>query len=132
MHQQSDESKAERKPYLKWHVDDWTAGTVGMTCEQEGFYHRCLMRMWSRKGGLPHDLAWLSGALQCDRRQVRRLVDFLLREGKLVDVYGYLVNPRMVREIQQCFPTTSPRLRAQVRPKSARSPAEVRDKKSEK
>jgi len=95
------ESKADRTPFLKFYTDDWIAGTVGFTLEQEGFYLRMLNRMWARKSMLPYDIKWLSTALNCDPRTVRRLTTFLLGEGKLIEFWGYLVNPRMVREINK-------------------------------
>ena len=42
-----------RMPYWKLFTDDWSAGTFGLSLEEEGFYLRALIRMRDRKAGLP-------------------------------------------------------------------------------
>jgi uncharacterized protein YdaU (DUF1376 family) len=129
----SGESKAERIPFWKFYTDDWIGGTVGFTCEQEGFYHRVLVRMWARQDGLPNDVKWLSGALCCDPRTVRRLLEFLIGEGKLKVRDGMLINERMMREIgAHKTRTTSGRDRPKIGRRSLGDWAKIEANKSEK
>lgn len=92
--------KASRTPFLKFYTGDWIAGTSGLTLEQRAFYFECLIRMWERKGGLPNDHIWLSRAVQCDARVARRVLAVLIRENKLIVQDDFLINPRLMAEIE--------------------------------
>ncbi len=122
--QAHDEIKAERKPYFPFYGDDWGGGTIGFTLEQEGFYLRFVQCQWARKADLPDDIKWLSAALRCDPRTVRRLRQFLLDEGKVfIAENGMLYNPRMRKEIAKVAPRS-----AEDRPKIGRRSPEDRPK----
>lgn len=88
-----------RMPFLKLYIDDWIAGTTGLTVEQEGFYIRVVLRMAARKAGLPDDDKWLSAHLNMDPRSVRRLKTFFVEQGKLKIRDGLLVNERVLSVI---------------------------------
>ena len=91
--------KGDHTPFMQFYTSDWTAGTIGFTLEQRGFYLEALKTMWELKSGLPDDVKWLASALRCDPRTARRLRGFLLNKGKLVIRYSLLINPRMEKEI---------------------------------
>lgn len=94
------ENKPGHTPFWMFYTSDWASGVIGFTLEQEAFYLRVLLRMWERKAGLPDDIKWLSAALSCDPRKVRRLRSFLINQRKLRLVDGLLINPRAMRDIQ--------------------------------
>jgi Protein of unknown function (DUF1376) len=102
----------KRIAYWKLYIDDWMGGTSGFTLEQEAFYIRFLLAQFRAhlggKDGVPHDVKWLSLALRCDVRVTRRLMKFLIDEGKLISCEGLVHNPRMKKD-----------LAAQVQPTSA-------------
>jgi uncharacterized protein YdaU (DUF1376 family) len=93
------EIKGGREPYMKLYVDDWLAGTRGLSYELQGFYMQLLCLMWGRKGGLPNDADALAEHLDKDRRKVRRLLAELLAKSKLIVVGDQLINPRIQRDI---------------------------------
>jgi uncharacterized protein YdaU (DUF1376 family) len=94
-----EDSRGDHTPFLQFYTSDWTAGTIGFTLEQRGFYFEALKMMWELKSGLPDDIKWLGCALRCDPRTARRLRSFLINKGKLVPVDGLLINKRMARDI---------------------------------
>ena len=123
----------DRTPFLKLYGDDWSHGTRMLTMEQKGFFLECLLLMWDRKGGLPCDPAWLSGALQIDPRMARRLTCDLIRLGKLADEDGMLVNPRMMKDLStRQKKSESAKDRAELPEKSPEDCPELRTKKPEK
>lgn len=120
-----------RSAFLKFYTGDYTAGTIGFTLEQRGFYTECLFRMWERKDGLPHDERWLARALQCDPRTVRRLLKFLTANQKLEIVDGRVVNARMMKEIAEYTNrATSGRDRAKIAGRSGEDQPKIEPKKS--
>jgi uncharacterized protein YdaU (DUF1376 family) len=89
-----------RTPFVKWYTDDWIAGTIDLTFEEKGFYFELLIRMWERKDHLPNDERWISCALGCNPRTVRKLLAALIAKGKIViNAAGCVANNRMMREI---------------------------------
>lgn len=114
------EGKPEHTPFMQVYTSDWTAGTIGFTLEQRGFYFEALKTMWEMKGGLPDDIKWLSCALRCDPRTARRLRSFLINKRKLKHRNNLLINERMEKEIA--------RWKRKVRPNFGRSSAEVQPK----
>lgn len=124
LHGKETKRKRERRPYFCFYGDDWSGGTVGFTLEQEGFYLRFVKCQWSRQADLPDDIVWLSSALRCDPRTTRRLRKFLLDEGKVRSLNGYIYNPRMKREIEQSQAKIG-RIFAEDRPKIGRRLGEV-------
>lgn len=99
MHENDGGSKAERTPFLKLYTADWLEGTVGMTFEQEGFYLRILMLMWSRKAMLPNDPDAIARHMRTTRRVYDRLIADLVRLGKLIVTETEIINERMKVEI---------------------------------
>lgn len=97
--QEIGDGKGEHTPFMQFYTSDWTAGTIGFTLEQRGFYLEALKTMWEQKDGLLDDMKWLGCALRCDPRTARRLRSFLLNKGKLHVRNNLLINPRMMREI---------------------------------
>lgn len=97
--QDEDDGKGAHTPFMQFYTSDWTAGTIGFTLEQRGFYFEALKTMWEMKSGLPDDTKWLGLALRCDPRTARKIRSFLLNKGKLNVKDNLLVNPRMTRDI---------------------------------
>lgn len=95
------EGKGDHTPYMQFYTSDWTAGTIGFTLEQRGFYFEALKTMWELKAGLPDDIKWLGLALRCDPRTARKIRSFLVNKGKLNVRNSLLINPRMMRDIAQ-------------------------------
>lgn len=94
-----DDPTHDRSPWFKFYVDDWTAGTVGLSDEEAGFYIRLLSLMWSQRGGLPVDPDAIAKLMGRDCRPVRRLVRALTEKGKLKEARGKLINGRMYKTI---------------------------------
>jgi uncharacterized protein YdaU (DUF1376 family) len=88
-----------RDPFFRFFVDDWRAGTMGLTLEQKGFYIDLLCLMWDRQGGLPNDPAWIARNLGMRPQPVKRLLSSLFDAGKLKIKDDLIVNGRLLREL---------------------------------
>lgn len=85
--------------YLKFYGDKWRAGTVSLSLEAKGMYIDIISLMWDRKDGLPACPLALSRLLKIDPRVCRRVLEVLIKAGKLRVEGAYLTNKRMGHEI---------------------------------
>src|SRR5688572_1550192 len=63
--------------YAQWHIDDYIAGTVGLTPELEGGYIRFLMRLYQRGKPLPDDDRFMATCMNLSIRVWKRIKDSL-------------------------------------------------------
>jgi uncharacterized protein YdaU (DUF1376 family) len=84
--------------YAQWHVNDYIAGTRGMSLEHEGAYQRFLMNLYSRGKPLPDDDSFMARVMALSTRVWRRIKDALVASGKIVMRGGCLTNARFERE----------------------------------
>lgn len=131
---------SKKAPYMPVWINDWLAGTMGLSFEQRGMLIELCVRMWDCGGPLPADTAWLAGAMQRDKREVRRLVSELVALGKVRQEGDSLVNDRVAHELRErearsksavereAEKRLSPKLPAEVDDTSSRSSGEVGEK----
>lgn len=84
--------------YAQWHVNDYIAGTMGMSLEHEGAYQRFLMRLYARGKPLPDDDEFMAKVMSLSRTIWRRIKGALVAAGKIIVKAGCLTNPRFEKE----------------------------------
>lgn len=87
-----------RRPYMPFFVDDWRAGTRGLSLEARGFYLEFLLAQWDRGSALPDDDREIAVTLGCNPRTVRKLLRHLIDAGKLMCADGWVWNERVRSE----------------------------------
>ena len=90
-------ARGRRMAFFPFYVDDYLAGTRGLTYEEKGFYIELLCIMWARKGGLSSSIDGLAKHLGTDKRKVARLIAALVDHGKLEIEGEEIVNQRLMR-----------------------------------
>src|SRR4029077_18727971 len=83
---------------IDWSFDEWIAGTLGMTLEEEGLYCRIVNRIYSRGEALPDDPAEVARLCGLRPQQVRRLLPKL--RGKFDETPGKLRQNRCETEMK--------------------------------
>lgn len=78
--------------------DEWIAGTLGMTVEEEGLYVRIIVRMYSHGGAVPADPAALAHLCGIRPQMMRRLLPKLL--PKFLETGGKLRQNRVETELK--------------------------------
>jgi uncharacterized protein YdaU (DUF1376 family) len=78
---------------------DWNEGTDDLTLEQEGAYLRICNAIYISERPIRDNMFVIAGLLRCSDRKARRLVDDLVKAGKLFIEDGCIVNRRAVDEV---------------------------------
>ncbi len=85
--------------WYKMNPIDWNDGTDDLTLEQEGAYLRICNAIYISERPIRDNMFVVAGLLRCSDRKARRLVDDLVKAGKLVIEGGVIVNRRAVDEL---------------------------------
>lgn len=83
---------------IDWSFDEWIAGTVGMTLEEEGLYARIINRIYSRGGDFPSDPVEIARLCGVRVQIVRRLMPKLAK--KFEETGGKLRSNRCETELK--------------------------------
>ncbi|WP_375615540.1 YdaU family protein, partial [Bartonella sp. AC10YNML] len=86
-------------PWIRFHLYDWISGTDGMTLEQRGAYMTLLVRMYDKKAPIKEDFETLARACNCSQKKFATLVEYLMRNDKLVETDNGLWNTRVEEEL---------------------------------
>ncbi|WP_019219857.1 YdaU family protein [Bartonella florencae] len=87
-------------PWIRFHLYDWISGTDGMTLEQRGAYMTLLVRMYDKKAPIKTDFGTLARACNCSQKKFAAIVEYLIRNDKLIDIDGGLWNTRVEEELK--------------------------------
>lgn len=85
--------------WYKMNPVDWNDGTDDLTLEQEGAYLRICNAIYISERPIRDNMFVVAGLLRCSDRKARRLVDDLVKAGKLLIENGHIVNRRAVDEV---------------------------------
>ncbi|CAK01363.1 MULTISPECIES: YdaU family protein [Bartonella] len=86
-------------PWIRFHLYDWISGTDGMTLEQRGAYMTLLVRMYDKKAPIKTDFQTLARACNCSQKKFATIVEYLMRNDKLIEIDGGLWNTRVEEEL---------------------------------
>ncbi|MCZ2159216.1 YdaU family protein [Bartonella sp. 220] len=87
-------------PWIRFHLYDWISGTDGMTLEQRGVYITLLVRMYDKKAPLKTDFQTLARVCHCSQKKFATIVEYLIRDNKLIEIDGGLWNARVEEELK--------------------------------
>ncbi|WP_375640121.1 YdaU family protein [Bartonella sp. MM55XZML] len=87
-------------PWIRFHLYDWISGTDGMTLEQRGVYITLLVRMYDKKAPIKTDFETLARACNCSQKKFATIVEYLIRDNKLIEIDGGLWNARVEEELK--------------------------------
>ncbi|WP_375608556.1 MULTISPECIES: YdaU family protein, partial [unclassified Bartonella] len=87
-------------PWIRFHLYDWISGTDGMTLEQRGVYITLIVRMYDKKAPIKEDFETLSRACNCSQKKFAAIVEYLMRNDKLVETDNGLWNTRVEEELK--------------------------------
>ncbi|WP_375679548.1 DUF1376 domain-containing protein [Bartonella sp. AP7XZML] len=86
-------------PWIRFHLYDWISGTNGMTSEQRGVYITLLVCMYEKKEPLKTDFETLARVCHCSQKKFAAIVEYLMRNDKLVETDNGLWNTRVEEEL---------------------------------
>lgn len=87
--------------HVPFYPSDWLAGTRGLSAEETGVYITLLARIYEMAGPIERDDARLARLCGCKTKaRFVRTLEYLIQEGKLIEVEGGLFNERAQKEIQ--------------------------------
>ncbi|WP_375637122.1 YdaU family protein, partial [Bartonella sp. AP152HLJHH] len=86
-------------PWIRFHLYDWISGTNGMTSEQRGVYITLLVYMYEKKEPLKTDFQTLARVCHCSQKKFAAIVEYLMRNDKLVETDNGLWNTRVEEEL---------------------------------
>ncbi|WP_406604470.1 YdaU family protein [Bartonella gliris] len=86
-------------PWIRFHLYDWISGTDGMTLEQRGAYMTLLVRMYAKKAPIKEDFETLARVCHCSQKKFAAIVEYLMRNNKLVETDNGLWNTRVEEEL---------------------------------
>ncbi|SSZ40330.1 Uncharacterized protein conserved in bacteria [Bartonella grahamii] len=86
-------------PWIRFHLYDWISGTNGMTSEQRGVYITLLVCMYEKKEPLKTDFQTLARVCHCSQKKFAAIVEYLMRNDKLVETDNGLWNTRVEEEL---------------------------------
>ncbi|WP_317992691.1 YdaU family protein [Bartonella gliris] len=86
-------------PWIRFHLYDWISGTNGMTLEQRGVYITLLVCMYEKKEPLKTDFQTLARVCHCSQKKFAAIVEYLMRNNKLVETDNGLWNTRVEEEL---------------------------------
>jgi uncharacterized protein YdaU (DUF1376 family) len=117
---------------IRIHINDWRASTLGLSCEEEGFFWRFNLLLYDRMGVLTDDDNMNARSLSMDVRSYRRLKARLVALGKIRIEEGRLSHPRIIREIEMYVAEYKRRsLAARIREQKKREDDELRMRSAE-
>ncbi|WP_375707594.1 DUF1376 domain-containing protein [Bartonella sp. AA1HLJMS] len=87
-------------PWIRFHLYDWISGTNGMTSEQRGVYITLLVYMYEKKEPLKTDFQTLARVCHCSQKKFAAIVEYLMRNNKLVETDNGLWNTRVEEELK--------------------------------
>ncbi|MBX4336445.1 YdaU family protein [Bartonella raoultii] len=88
-------------PWIRFHLYDWISGTDGMTLEQRGAYMTLLVRMYDKKAPIKTDFGTLARACNCSQKKFATIVEYLIRNDKLIETDDGLWNTRVEKELKE-------------------------------
>ncbi|WP_273789904.1 YdaU family protein [Bartonella sp. ML70XJBT] len=88
-------------PWIRFHLYDWISGTNGMTSKQRGVYIRLLVRMYDKKAPIKEDFETLARVCNCSQKKFATIVEYLMRNNKLVETDDGLWNTRVEKELKE-------------------------------
>ncbi|WP_208438210.1 DUF1376 domain-containing protein [Bartonella taylorii] len=86
-------------PWIRFHLYDWISGTNGMTSEQRGVYITLLVCMYEKKEPFKTDFQTLARVCYCSQKKFATIVEYLMRNNKLVETDNGLWNTRVEEEL---------------------------------
>ncbi|WP_208435743.1 YdaU family protein [Bartonella phoceensis] len=86
-------------PWVRFYLYDWISGTNGMTSEQRGVYITLLVCMYEKKEPLKTDFQTLARVCHCSQKKFTAIVEYLMRNDKLVEIDNGLWNTRVEEEL---------------------------------
>ncbi|OPB32140.1 hypothetical protein BAR153v2_011070 [Bartonella sp. AR 15-3] len=87
-------------PWIRFHLDDWISSTDGMTLEQRGVYITLLVRMYDKKTPIREDFGTLARVCNCSQKKFAAIVEYLMRNDKLIETDDGLWNMRGEEELR--------------------------------
>ncbi|UJM33107.1 YdaU family protein [Bartonella henselae] len=87
-------------PWVRFYLYDWISGTNGMTSEQRGVYITLLVCMYEKKEPLKTDFETLARVCHCSQKKFAAIVEYLMRNDKLIEIDGGLWNTRVEEELK--------------------------------
>ncbi|VEJ45762.1 YdaU family protein [Bartonella vinsonii] len=87
-------------PWIRFHLYDWISGTSGMTSEQRGVYITLLVCMYEKKEPLKTDFQTLARVCHCSQKKFAAIVEYLMRNNKLIQTDDGLWNCRVEEELK--------------------------------
>ncbi|WP_273756929.1 YdaU family protein [Bartonella sp. MM73XJBT] len=87
-------------PWIRFHLYDWISGTNGMTSEQRGVYITLLVCMYEKKEPLKTDFQTLARVCHCSQKKFAAIVEYLIRNDKLIETDSGLWNTRVEEELK--------------------------------
>ncbi|ENN89967.1 DUF1376 domain-containing protein [Bartonella bovis] len=88
-------------PWIRFYLDDWVSGTGGMTPEQKGIYLTLLIRMYDKKSPVKEDFKTLARVCNCTEKKLATVVDYLIKNDKLIQTDEGLWNLRVEEELKE-------------------------------
>ena len=82
-----------------FYPDDWLAGTLELTLEEEGAYIRICALIYSKGQAIPGNDRWLAGMCRVSTRKWRSLRDSLITKGKITIEDGLIRQKRCEFEL---------------------------------
>ena len=111
---------------VDFYPDDWLAGTLELTIEEEGAYARVCFLIYSKGGPLPDNDRWLAGMCRVSTRRWRALRHALADKGKIEIRDGRIYQARCERELEKA--RIRARKLAEIGSNGGRKSAEARAK----
>ncbi len=87
-------------PWIRFYLYDWISGTNGMTSEQRGVYITLLVCMYEKKEPLKTDFQTLARVCHCSQKKFAAIVEYLMKNDKLVETDNGLWNTRVEEELK--------------------------------
>ncbi len=88
-------------PWVRFYLYDWISGTNGMTLEQRGAYMTLLVLMYEKKAPLKTDFETLARACNCSQKKFAAIVEYLIKNDKLIQKDDGLWNTRVEKELKE-------------------------------
>ncbi len=107
-----------------FYPDDWLAGTVELTLEEEGSYIRICALIYSKGRPIPDNNRWLAGMCRISTRKWRTLRQALIDKEKITISDGLIHQQRCRKELERAAKTA--RNRAESGSSGGRKTAERR------